>query len=110
MTAATDRQIEVTSFAEIVLALRSRRQRASGLLEDVRRDRDLPQAQRDLRATRRKRAPDEPDIARGAFRHRSRRACGETSRPKPTGAPSSAAAAPIADRGGVRPRRQARRP
>ena len=37
---ATDRHIEVTSFAELVLAPRSLRQRPSGLLENVRRDRD----------------------------------------------------------------------
>ena len=59
---AVDRHIEVTSFAELVLAPEDCRQRPSGLLEDVRRDRDRATTATPSSRTRRKRDPNEPDM------------------------------------------------
>ena len=71
---------------------RSRRQRAPGLLQDVRADRDRARPQRDLR--QQAQALGERGRHRGgAFRDRRRPAWRARSRPRRTDAPSSGAAA-----------------
>ena len=100
--AAEPREIELTSYAELVLAPQARRRRASRLLQNVRANRVLAEIGAIL-ATRRRRTPAEPQSGPRISRSpRARPSAIRNSRPIAR-ASSGADAAARADRGDGRP-------
>ena len=103
--AACAARIEVTSYAEVVLAPADRRRAASGVQQPVRADRDRCSDPQAILCTRRPRSPEDADAVDVPPAGGARRRSGAGCRTRPTARASSAAATALARAAGAARRR-----